>query len=50
MSVWEIYTWFSVTVLIIGPLIIVGCSFRDLRGMWRSVRERQGDEKTTDRQ
>ena len=38
MSGWEIYTWFAVLTLIVGPALVVVFSIRDLRSMWHAAR------------
>jgi len=39
MSGWELFTWWSVAVLAVGPLLVLAFFLRDLPDLWRRHRE-----------
>jgi len=38
MSGWELFTWWSVAVLALGPLLVLAFFLRDLPDLWRRQR------------
>jgi len=38
MSRWELFTWCSVAILTVGPLLVLGFFLRDLPELWRRHR------------